>query len=315
MKFIIHNRYRVSIALLTVYLIWGSIFLAIRIGLESFPPFFMLGIRFLISGSILYLFLRVNGVKTPSRFQWGTATIVGSLLLVCGNGGVAYAQQWVDSSLAALGMATVPLWATLFTGFWGKWPVKLEWVGLGLSFTGVGMLSLESNLWANPIGALSLFLASTGFAFGSVWSKHLPISSGLMTSAMQMLTGGGLLLLLSLISHEQISAFPTVKASLALMYLVIFGSLVAFSTYTYLLKKVQPALATSFTYVNPIIAVLLGVSFAGEEFNSGQILSMLIILLGVGLSALKRKDPIKKIKTVKTEKFEYLKFKPEKRGF
>ena len=286
---IIRTFSRVSLALIAIYMIWGSIFLAIRLALRGFPPFLMLGIRFLTAGSILYFFLRAKGVKTPSQSQWIGSTIIGSLLLVGGNGGVAYAQQWVDSSLAALGMATVPLWAGVFSGLFGRWPARIEWLGLGLGFIGVGLLSLGSNLLANPIGAITLLMAAVTFAFGSVLSNYLPLASGLMTSAMQMITGGGLLLLLSLIFQERMSSFPTVEALFALLYLVIFGSIVAFSIYIYLLKKARPATATSFTYVSPVVAVVLGVSFVGEQITSLGLIAMAVILLGVGLTTIRRK--------------------------
>jgi drug/metabolite transporter (DMT)-like permease len=284
-----HNWFRLGSALLAVYLIWGSIYFAIRVALESFPPFLMLGIRFLLAGSILYFLLRTRGEKAPSRLQWIRTTLIGGLLLVGGNGGVAYAQQWVSSSLAALGFATVPLWAGLFAGLWGNWPTRLEWMGLGLGFAGVGLLSLESNLWANPAGIGSLLLAVVTFALGSVWSRHLLLPTGLMTSAMQMLSAGGLLLVLSLVFKERMTNLPTVESLWALIYLVVFGSLVAFSAYIYLLNRVRLALATSYTYVNPVIAVVLGVGLAGENITSTGLLAMLVILSGVGLAALRRK--------------------------
>lgn len=284
------KQLEVGLALFSVYLIWGSIYLAIRIALTSFPPFFMLGIRFLLAGSLLYIWLLSRGEKPPNRLQWIQATLIGMLLLVAGNGGVAYAQQWVVSSLAALGMATVPLWTGLFAGIWGNWPTRREWMGLGLGFIGVGMLSLEGNLWVNPVGTIALLVAAISFAFGSVWSRQLSLPSGLMTSAMQMLTGGGFLLFLSIISHEKMPSSVTIESVLALVYLIIFGSLVAFSAYIYLLNHVRPALATSFTYVNPLVAVILGVGLAGEQITGTGIIAMVVILIGVVLAARRRKS-------------------------
>jgi drug/metabolite transporter (DMT)-like permease len=282
----IRNRLLILLSLLSLYLIWGGTYLAMRIGLEGFPPFILAGIRFLVAGSILYTFLRVRGSPTPSRSQWIGAMLVGALLLVGGNGGVIFAEQWVASGLAALAIAAVPLWAALFSGLFGRWPTRLEWLGLGLGFMGVVLLNLENGLSANLLGAVALFIAAISWAFGSIWSQHLPLPKGLMASAAQMLAGGFLLILLSLAVGERMTAVPGVRPMLALAFLVVFGSLIAFSAYGYLLSHVRPALATSYAYVNPVVAVGLGVGLAGEHITLLGLLAMLTILSGVGLVSL-----------------------------
>jgi len=282
----VRNRLLVLLSLFSLYLIWGGTYLAMRIGLEGFPPFILSGIRFLVAGSILYTFLRVRGSPTPRRSQWIGATLVGALLLVGGNGGVIFAEQWVASGLAALAIAAVPLWAALFSGLFGRWPTRLEWFGLGLGFIGVVLLNLENGLSANILGAVALFIAPISWAFGSIWSQHLPLPKGLMASAAQMLAGGCLLMLLSLVVGERMTAVPGVWPLLALAFLVIFGSLIAFSAYGYLLSHVRPALATSYAYVNPVVAVGLGVGLAGEHISLLGLLAMLTILSGVGLVSL-----------------------------
>src|SRR5215472_9988655 len=166
---VVRKRLALVFSLFSLYLIWGSTYLGMRIALEGFPPFLLAGVRFLIAGSILYGVLRLRGVPSPGRKEWAAALVLGALLLVGGNGGVVFAEQWVASGLAALGIAAVPLWAALFFGLWGRWPRRLEWLGLGLGFAGVVLLNLENGLRAAPIGALALIIAPMCWAFGSAW--------------------------------------------------------------------------------------------------------------------------------------------------
>jgi drug/metabolite transporter (DMT)-like permease len=193
------------------------------------------------------------------------------------------AEQWVASGLAALGVATVALWSAIFAGLWGQWPRRLEWVGLAVGFAGVALLNLEGNLRASPAGAIALLVATTSWALGSMWSRHLDLPSGLMASAAQMLTGGGLLLLASVLVGERVPRAVPARPVLALAYLVVFGSWVGFSAYLYLLRRVRPAVATSYAYVNPAIAMALGVAFAGERITLSEWVAMPVILGGVAL--------------------------------
>jgi drug/metabolite transporter (DMT)-like permease len=178
---------------------------------------------------------------------------VGVLLIGGGMGGVATAEQWVPSSVAAVCIATSPLWISLFAGLWERWPVRTEWLGLVLGFAGVVLLNLGSGLWTSPIGAIILMLAPLCWAFGSAWSHHLQLPPDLMASAAQMLIGGVFVTVLGLILGQRITSVPTMQSLLALLYLITFGSLLAFSVYGYLLRHVRPALATSYAYVNPVV--------------------------------------------------------------
>ncbi|HEY6410351.1 MAG TPA: drug/metabolite exporter YedA, partial [Ktedonobacteraceae bacterium] len=256
------NRFVILLSLLALYILWGSTYLAMRIALLGFPPFLMAGIRFLIAGGLLFLILRVRGNRAPTKKQWIGAAIIGTLLLVGGNGGVAFAEQWVSTGLASVGIAAVPLWTALFAGLWGRWPTRIEWFGLGLGFMGVMLLNFGNGVWANPMGAIALLLAPIFWALGSAWSQYISLPAGLMASSAEMLIGGVVLMLLSMVTRERAPNLAISQSLWAIAYLIVFGSIVAFSAYGYLLRHVSPALATSYAYVNPMVAVGLGVALA-----------------------------------------------------
>ena len=284
----LRKRLLTILSLLSLYFIWGGTYLAMRIALQGFPPFILAGVRQLTAGIILFLFLRLRKHELPTRKQWLTAIVVGGLLLVVGNGGVVFAEQWVSSGLAALALGAIPLWAAVFSGLFGRWPTRIEWFGLGLGFSGLVLLNLENGLHANPIGAIVLLIAPMSWALGSILSQHLPSPKGLMASASQMLAGGVMLFIVGFGTGEHMTSMPGPRPLAAMAYLIIGGSLVAFSAYGYLLRHVRPALATSYAYVNPLVAVSLGVALAGEQITMIGILAMLTILSGVGLVSLGR---------------------------
>ena len=283
------KRLLVPLSLLALYLFWGMTYLAMRVGLETFPPFLLAAIRFLIAGTILYVVLRLRGAPRPSRRQWIGSAVIGALLLAGGNGGVIFSEQWVATGLAAVGIAAVPLWTALFMGLWGRWPSRKEWLGLGIGFVGVIMLNVGQGIWANPAGAIALLIAAISWALGSAWSKHISLPPGMMSSATEMLAGGVILVIMSLGVREHAPDMAKIGPSLlALGFLVVFGSLVAFSAYGYLLRTVRPALATSYAYVNPLVAIGLGVILAGEQLTLLEILAVAVILSGVALVSLGR---------------------------
>jgi drug/metabolite transporter (DMT)-like permease len=274
----------VVIALGAIYIIWGSTYLAIRLALlGGFPPFTLGATRFIVAGAAMFIFLRLRGAPNPTRREWLSAGLVGILLLVGGNGMVIVAEQWVASGIAALAVGAVPIWAVLFAGFWGRWPVKLEWAGLLLGFAGVVLLNLEGDMRASPLGAAALIFATASWAFGSVWSRHLQMPGGMMSSAAQMLVAGAVMAGLSLGLGEHITVAPTGDAWVAAAYLIVFGSIIGFSAYVYLLKHVRPALATSYAYVNPVVAVALGVWLGNENITLFGIAAMGVILTGVAI--------------------------------
>ncbi|MEQ4311445.1 drug/metabolite exporter YedA [Pseudomonas syringae] len=290
-------------AFLALYLIWGSTYLMIRIGVESWPPLMMAGVRFLIAGSLMYGFLRFRGVPAPTWAEWKAAFVIGFLLLACGNGGVTLAEHaGVASGVAALAVATMPLFTLVFGLFWGNRTTSLEWAGIVLGLIGIGLLNLGSNLQASPYGAAVVIFAAAAWAFGSVLSKHLPLPKGPMASAAEMITAGAVLLIGSMLSGERLAHMPTAAGWGALLYLVVFGSIVAFSAYMYLLKNVRPAAATSYAYVNPAVAVMLGVLFAGETIGLEECMAMVVIISGVVLIGLPqwRRPPLREAGSTRT---------------
>ncbi|NLW95817.1 MAG: drug/metabolite exporter YedA [Xanthomonadaceae bacterium] len=272
----------VALALAAVYLVWGSTYLAIRFALEGgWPPLLMAGLRFVASGLVLYGFLRWRGVPAPSAAQWRNAAFVGLLLLGLGNGMVCIAEQSVSSGLAAVAVSSVPLWMALFAALRGEHPRRAEWIGLGVGFLGVAWLNAGSRLAATPVGLVALLVATIAWAYGSIWSRGRDLPQPFMAAAAQMLCGGAAMVVAGLAIGERLDDWPTAGGLWAVAYLASFGSLVGFSAYIWLLRHVRPALAGSYAYVNPVIAVLLGAWLAGERFGPQDLGAMAVVLSGV----------------------------------
>lgn len=272
----------VALAMAAVYLIWGSTYLAIRFALEGgYPPLLMAGGRFVVAGALLYAALRLRGIPAPTRAQWKDMALMGLLLLGFGNGMVCIAQQSVSSGLAAVAVASAPLWMGLFAAIRGQHPRRLEWIGLAIGFAGVLWLNAGSSLTASPKGLVALLVAPIAWSYGSIWSRGRALPPPFMGAAAQMLCGGVLMLLAGFALGERMHALPTWKATLSVGYLVTFGSIVAFSAYIWLLQHVRPTLAGSYAYVNPVIAVLLGGWLAAETFAASDLGATAVILLGV----------------------------------
>jgi drug/metabolite transporter (DMT)-like permease len=281
----------VALALGAVYVIWGSTYLAILFAIETIPPFLMAGARYLTAGTVLYLWARFRGAPRPSLVHWRSALIVGAFLLLAGNGGVVWAEQYVESGLAALLISTEPLWIVLLV--WlrpgGKKPGLRVIAGLVLGFLGLMLLVRPGSGGGgvNLLGAAVLGLASLSWAWGSLYGQRAKLpESPLLTTGIQMLAGGGLLCLASLVTGEpgrfelaQVSA----KSLLALGYLVVFGAIVAFTAYVWLLRVASPVLVSTYAYVNPVVAVLLGWAFASEPLTAGTLAAAAVILTGVAL--------------------------------
>ena len=285
-------------AFAALYIIWGSTYLGIRFAIETMPPFTMAGVRFLAAGAILYAGSRARGAVMPTRPQWRTAAVVGALLLLGGNGGVTWAEQRIPSGIAALLVASTPMWMVVLDalrpgGTRPGWAVVL---GLLVGLVGILLLVGPRSLGGEPVdglGALAVGGAALSWALGSIYQRGAPkAESTLLNVGMQMLAGGALLLVVGLALGERLDpAEVSLKSGLALGYLVLVGAIVGYSAYVWLLKVSTPAKASTYAYVNPIVAVLLGWALAGEPLGPRVIASGAAVVLAVALITTARPVP------------------------
>jgi drug/metabolite transporter (DMT)-like permease len=269
-------------ALIATYLIWGSTYLAIRFALVSFPPFLQMGTRFLTAGVVLLAWLLLRGQhRLPNAIEWRNAFVVGALMLGGGMGLCASAELHIGSGVIAAFIAITPMitcgWGLMF----GQKPTRLEFVGMAVGVAGVVLLVRGASFSASPAGIAFIFSGVACWSLGSVLSTtKLPLAKGPMGFASEMLCGGAVLMLVSLALGEH-AATPLAPIAIASwLYLVVFGSLIAFSAYLYLLGHASPAVATSYAFVNPVIALLLGVLLGGESVT-GEWIACGVILVGV----------------------------------
>jgi drug/metabolite transporter (DMT)-like permease len=286
---------KVAAALLTVYVVWGSTYLGIRIAIETLPPLLMSGVRFIIAGALLYAFAIRRGDTTgdrPGRAQWLAALVIGGALLLCGNGGVTWGEQYVASGLASLLIATVPLWMVLFArimlGEGLTWPAR---VGVVVGFAGLLVLVWPGQdeaatglpLWPT----LVVLTGAACWGWGSVHARRASLPSRpLVSTAMQMLAGGSLQIVVGIATGE----LPRVdlaavsgRSVAAVAYLIVFGSLLAFTAYAWLLRNVRTSLASTYAYVNPVVAVALGWAVLSEPVSARSLVAGAVILAGVAL--------------------------------
>ena len=284
------SRLLIVLAFAAVYIIWGSTYLGIRYAIETLPPFLLAGTRFSIAGAILFAWAVGKGESVRTSFsQWPKALVIGGLLLLVGNGGVTWAERYIASGLAALLVATEPLWVVMLN--WAisrKRPNAMVLLGVLIGLAGVALLVSDAFKKVNGESVLSvagvgvMLVASLAWAGGSVYSNRSPIkASTSMAAGMQMLSGGGLLLLLALIAGD----FPRLSLSnaswvsiVAFFYLLLFGSLIGFTAYSWLLNNVTPARAATYAYVNPVVAVLLGWFIASEPLTARMLIAAAVIV-------------------------------------
>jgi drug/metabolite transporter (DMT)-like permease len=287
------SRAEIIAAFASIYVIWGSTYLAIRYAVETIPPFVMGGARFVVSGTILYLWSRYRSAPRPTRVNWRNAIIAGGFLLLGGNGAVVWAEQFVPSGLTALLVSILPFWLVIIESVRPprRRPSGAVLVGLILGFVGIIVLVGPSSVGGHgnvaPLGALVLILGSLSWAIGSFWSRDAQLpESGLLTTGMEMLGGGALLLIVGALSGEfsQLDLHTISKASaIGLLYLVTFGSLLGFTSYIWLLDKVSPARLGTYAYVNPLVAVMLGWAIAGERLSIRTGVAAAIVICAVAL--------------------------------
>lgn len=302
------SRAMIILAFAAVYLIWGSTYLAIRYAIETLPPFLMAGTRFLVAGSLLFTWAIVRQREAlPTFSQWRRALVVGVLLLLCGNGGVTWAEKYIPSGLAALLVATEPLWVVLLNWITTRHRPNVKvLVGVLVGLVGVAILvgdrlNTGTAEVMNLVGAAVIMLASLAWAGGSVYSNRRPIcGSTTMSSGMQMLAGGCLLFVLGLTTGDlgRLNIAQTSWTSIiAFLYLIVFGALLAFTAYSWLLRNVSPASAATYAYVNPAVAVFLGWLIAGEPLSIRMLFAGAVIVVSVVLITTYGREAVEKKNT------------------
>lgn len=300
------SRLAIFLGFAGVYVIWGSTYLAILFAIRSIPPLLMAGTRFLFAGAILYAVARLTGAVRSSRIQWRTAAIVGACLLLGGNGGVTLAEQYVPSGLAALLVATVPLYIALLSWLFGmaERPTALAAVGLAVGFIGVGVLvgpavhfsggGESPHAW---IGMVILLCSSLIWSAGSLYSRKADNApSPFLAAGQQMLCGGGLMLAIGVFSGELQQFHPAQVTPLSLgafVYLVLIGGILGYASYAFILRYCDPAKVATYAYVNPVVAVLLGAAFAGEKLTGRALVAAALIIgsVAVVITAGQRRSP------------------------
>jgi drug/metabolite transporter (DMT)-like permease len=294
------SRAQVVLGFAAIYLIWGSTYLGIRYAVETIPPLLMMGVRHFVAGALVYAWVRRRGTAAPNLRQWGYAAVAGVFLFLGGHGVLAWAEQKVPSGLAALLCATLPLWTVLLARVDGS-ERKLglrAWAGLLLGFAGVALLIGPSVLGQHlDMLALGAVLSSALlWAVGTSYTRavRLPDSTAL-SAAMQMVSGGVMLFISGLLAGEGARvhfAAITMRSVLSLGYLIVFGSIIAFTVYIWLLTVSSPSRISTYAYVNPVVAVLLGWAVAGEGLGVRTLAATAIILAGVALVSTRRKQAI-----------------------
>ncbi len=295
------SRAKIVLAFAAIYTIWGSTYLAIKIAVQTIPPFLMAGARFLIAGSILYAYMRSRGTAPPLRKHWLAAAGVGALLLVGGNGSLVWAEQRVPSGLAATLLAMIPLWMVLLDSLRKRGPKLTVRVAAGLviGLTGVGILVGPARLWGSSrvdiLGTAVLMLSAFCWAVGSLHSRGAELPpSPFLAAAMEMLTGGAMLTVLGLLVESSQLHWHAIswRSTAGLFYLVAAGSLLGFTAYIWLLRVVSTSRVATYGYVNPIVAVFLGWALGGESVSKRELLAAAIIIAAVVLILSHRPQPV-----------------------
>ena len=300
-------RLSVILAFTAVCVVWGSTYLAIRFAIETVPPFFMAGMRWTIAGILLYAATRLHGAPAPSRTHWYTAFVIGGLMLLIAHGAVVWAEQWIPSGLTSILVATVPLWLIFVESVYNRARPNTKIIAtLVAGFIGVillvGDLPNQVGNAAGLIAAIALLFGTLAWSLGSYYSRiaNLP-DSHFLAVAQQMILGGALLFLTSLVTGEWMNVKPdamSLNSLIALLYLIVFGSLIGFTSYIWLLKQIAPSRIATYAYVNPIVALLLGWTLANEQPSLKSMVAATIILLSVAATTLYKIEP----KKTETEK-------------
>jgi drug/metabolite transporter (DMT)-like permease len=282
---------RLILSLAAVYVFWSSTYLAIRFAIAELPPLLIAGGRYAIAGLVMLAIARRRGAAWPSAGQWLRVVPIGALLFLCGNGFVVIGEATVSSGGAAVVCATMPLWAGVWAALGGERPSWRDWVSLAIGFAGVLVLMGGPSLQGRPLHLVLIMLSPMCWALATVLARR---QSGAwrigasMSAAMQMMTGGATLLVAGLIDGERLPAHASATSWLAVGYLAVFGSLIGFTAYNWLIRNTRPVVATSYAYVNPVLAVLLGAAISGEPLGVTTLIANVLIVGAIALALIPR---------------------------
>jgi len=279
------SPWMIGACLLAVYVIWGTTYFAIKVGVAQVAPFFLVGTRFVVAGGALMLAQMLRARRMPTLNQWRNASLLGFLLLVVGNGGVAVAERWVSSGATVALISVTPLATALWSGAFGQWPRRWEWLAVGLGGIGVAVMLLGRDLHGSLPGTALILCATTCWSLGTVLSRRLDLPHGPTGFGAEMLSAGIIALIVSAAFGEHWAVPAGPKLWWAWSYLVVFGSLIAFSAYRYVVERVSPTLAATYAYVNPPVALFVGWWLGHESFSSNVLVGLPIVLGAVALYA------------------------------
>src|ERR1700690_4235829 len=271
--------------LLAVYIVWGTTYFAIKVAIAGIAPFFLVGTRFVVAGVLLLGWQALRGAPAPTAKQWGGAALVGLLLLVVGNGGVAVAEHWVSSGATVALISVMPLATALWSGVFGEWPRRLEWGAIVVGGIGAAVMLMGRDLQGSLVGTLVILLGTTCWSLGTVLSRRVDVPHGPTGFGAEMLAAGVIALGVSIVLGERWELPTSPRVWWAWVYLVLFGSVVAFSAYRFVVERVSSTLASTYAYVNPPVALFVGWWLGNESFSTNTLVGLPIVLAAVALLA------------------------------
>ncbi len=268
-----------------VYIIWGTTFFAIKVGVQDLPPFFLVGTRLATAGALLLAWQGLRGRRLPLPREWGCAALIGTLLLVMGNGSVAVAERWISSGATVALGSVLPLATAVWSGIFGRWPRRTEWIAIAVGAIGAVIMLTGRDLQANVLGSVIILIGVASWSFGTVLSRRIAVPRGATGFGAEMLCAGVIALAISAALGEHWHLPHDTRVWYAWSYLVVFGSLVGFSSFRYVVERVSPTLASTYAYVNPPVALLVGWQLGQESFSLNLLIGLPIVLASVALLA------------------------------
>jgi drug/metabolite transporter (DMT)-like permease len=273
----------IIVCLIAVYILWGTTYYAIKIAITGFATFFFVGTRFVVAGGLILAWQMLRGAPMPTLAQWRGAALIGCLLLLAGNGTVALGEHWVSSGAAVALLSSVPLSTAAWSCLFGARPARLEWLAMGIGTLGIAVMLLGHDLQARPLGVAVILGGSLCWSLGTVLARRVALPPGATGFGAEMLCAGLAGFIISALAHEPWTFTSAIRPWAAWGYLVIFGSLIGFSAFRFLVERVSATLATTYAYVNPPVALFIGWWLGHEQFSIQLLMGLPVVLTAVAL--------------------------------